>query len=100
MPYQPFCIVEGKRVPGVEVMCKIEPRQLIRDGFVDGLPAVACVDAPKTRSAIEHLMPIAVFVVHAIRGHNKTRIVFELPMGRERHPETVEVFRYEVVIKD
>ena len=43
-------------------------------------------------------MTLAVGVIHAFRGHDKTRVFFELPLPRKRHPESIKVIGYQVVM--
>ena len=70
----------------------------MRNGRVDVRYVVTGIHTPKTRAAVERLMTLAVGVIHAFRGHDKTRVFFELPLPRKRHPESIEVIGYQVVM--
>ena len=53
--------------------------------------AVARIDAPQARNAIQYLAAIVGPVVHAFGACEQSRIVLELAVGGERHPEGVEI---------
>jgi hypothetical protein len=65
--------------------------ELLGHRLGDLAPAVAGVHAPQARDAIEHLAAVGGPVVHALGARQQPRISLELAVGRERHPEGVEI---------
>src|SRR5690242_13531811 len=57
----------------------------------DLLAAMAGVDTPQPRGAVDHLAAVDAGVIHALGGGEQPRRFLELPVGRERHPEGLEV---------
>ena len=87
--YESFRQLEGLRVPHVEGRREIHFGGLLCNRLHDARPGVAGVDAPQPGDAVEDLAALGRPVVHA-RGLGKhPRVLLELPVGRERHPERV-----------
>jgi hypothetical protein len=65
--------------------------ELLGDRLGNFLAAVAGVDAPESRDAVEHLPSVLGPVVHALGACEQARTRLELTVGRERHPECFEI---------
>ena len=52
--------------------------------------AVARIHAPQARYAIEDLAAVGGPVLHSLCASQQARIGFELAVGREWHPESIE----------
>jgi hypothetical protein len=83
--------LERGRVPHLEGRRVFHGGDLPAHRLRDLLAAVACVDAPEPRHRVQDLPPVRRPVVHAFRAGEQARVGLELPVGRERHPEGVEV---------
>ena len=70
---------------------EVEGHQLTLDGRGDLAAAMAGVDAPQSGRAVDHLAPVDGGVMHALGGGEQPRRSLELPVGRERHPEGIEL---------
>ena len=84
---QPRRKIERQRMAHLERGREIEVHQLPLDGRRNLPAAVAGIDAPQPRRAIDHLATVDGRVMHAFRGGEQAGRRFELPVGRERHPE-------------
>src|SRR5690606_12012993 len=71
----------------------VELGRLVPDRFGDLGPAMARIDAPEARRAVEDLSAVGRRVVHVLRGGQHTRRLLELAVCRERHPECTEIVR-------
>ena len=65
--------------------------ELLGDRRLDLLAAVAGVDAPQARRAVDDLAAFRRPVVHALGLGQHARVLLELPVRRERHEEGVEI---------
>ena len=59
----------------------------------DGLAAVAGVGAPEPRAAVENRPAGQVVIVHVLGPGDHARALLEGPVGREAHPERLEIVR-------
>ena len=88
---QPRGEIERQRMAHLERGREIEVHQLPLDGGGDLPAAVAGIDAPQPRRAVDHLAAVDGRVMHALGGGEQARRRLELPVGRERHPERFEL---------
>ncbi len=88
---QPGGEFEGQRMAHLEGRREIHPRRLGVDGLHDRRAAMAGIDAPQARCAVEHLTAVHRRVVHVLGGDEHARIALELPVRRERHPQSFEI---------
>ena len=86
---QPLGEVERQRMAHLERRREVEGHQLPLDRCGDLPAAVAGIDAPQARRAVDHLAAVDGRVVHALGGGEQARRGLELPVGRERHPERI-----------
>ena len=70
---------------------EVELADLLADRLDDLRPAMAGVDAPQSRGAVEHASPVVGRVVHALGADEQARRLLVLPVRRERHPEGFEI---------
>ncbi len=82
---------EGHGVAHLEGRREVHGGGLRRDGVDDRLAAMAGVDAPQARRAVQHLAAVGVAVVHALRGDQQARRGLVLAVGREGHPEVGQI---------
>ena len=83
--------LEGARVAQVEGGGVVQPADLLPDGRDDPGVAVAGVDAPEARDAVQDLLAVPGGVVHPGGGFEEQRVLLEVPVGREGHPVGLEV---------
>ena len=79
--------VEAERVAHLEGGRELHLLDLLRHGGGDLAARVASVDTPEPGHAVEHLAALRRPVVHAAALGQQARLVLELPVGGERHPE-------------
>src|SRR5262245_22850401 len=78
-------------MPHLKRRREIETRGLLLDR-VDDFPArMSSVDTPQAGDAIQHLTPVVSREMHVLGGNQQSRLRFELAIGRERHPEGLDV---------
>ena len=77
--------LEGRRV--------VEAADLIAHRFHDLAPAMAGIDAPEARRAVQHLAALDGGVMHVLGAGEEARLGLELPVRGERHPEGFEIVR-------
>jgi len=90
---QPIGQFEHDRMAHLEGRRIVELGRLVLDRLGDLRPAVAGIDAPETRCAVQHLATVAGRVMHVLGGHHHAWCLLELPVRRERHPECAEIVR-------
>ena len=83
--------LERQRMAELESGRIVELRGLLAYRFGNLASAMAEPRAPQAREAVEHLAPIAVGEVGALRRHDHARVALELAVGGEGHPELVEI---------
>src|SRR5262249_42392087 len=83
--------IEGDGVAHLERRREVEVHELALDRGGDWLAAMASIDAPEARRAVDHLAAVDAGVIHALGGGEQPRRFLELPVRRERHPEGLEV---------
>ncbi len=72
---------------------EVHDRGLLLDRLDDLAAAVPGVDAPQAGGAVQHLAVVVGVVEHALRAGEHARRGLERAVGREGHPEGVEVVR-------
>ena len=88
---QPLGEIERNGVAHLERRREVQGHQLTLDGRGDLAAAMAGVDAPQSGRAVDHLAAVDGGVMHALGGGEQPRRSLELPVGRERHPEGIEL---------
>ncbi len=91
--------IEGQRMAHLERGREIQRHQLALDRGGDLPAAVAGIDAPEARGAVDHLAAVDRGVVHALGRGEQPRRLLELTVGRERHPERVGLDRVRNLMK-
>ena len=87
---QPPGQLEGQRVAHLEGGREVHGVDLARDRVGDGLAAMAGVHAPQARGRVEDLSALGRPVMHALGARQQPRVLLELPVGGEGHPEGVQ----------
>jgi hypothetical protein len=87
---------EGRRVAHVEAGGEVHLAGLAADRLDDLRTVMAGVDAPQARGGVQHLAAVGRGVVHALGAAQHPGIGLEPPVGRERHPEGVQVVGGEI----
>jgi hypothetical protein len=80
--------LERARVSHLERRRVFHRRDLAADRLGDFAAAVAGIDAPQARHCVEDLPAVRRPVMHALGAGQHARVGLELPVGRERHPES------------
>ena len=96
---QPRGELEGERMAHLEGRGVVELADLRRNRLGDLLAAVAGIDAPQAGGAVQDLAAVVGSVVHVLGGDQQARLLLELAVRRERHPERFEVVRRGVEIR-
>jgi hypothetical protein len=82
---------EGERMAHLERGGEVEGGELLLNGTGDLAAAVAGIGAPEASRSVDHLAAVFGGVIHALRGCEHARCRLELAVGRERHPERLEL---------
>ena len=90
---QPVCQFEGLGVTHLEGRSVVEFGCLFLDGLSDQRAAVARVDAPESGRAIKHLAAFCRLEMHVLCRDEHARVLLELAVCRERHPEGTQIVR-------
>jgi len=83
--------LEGDRMADLVVGRVVHQAGLPLDRLGDLAPPVPGTDAPKPRRPVDHRTPLGRVVVHALGADEHPGRRLEGAVGRERHPEGVEV---------
>ena len=70
---------------------EIEFRGLFLNRFCDARATMTGIDAPEPRHTVKYLATLRGDEVHTRRAGDDPRRCLELPIGRERHPVSVEL---------
>jgi len=87
-------------VPHHERAGEVERLGLFLDRGDDLRPAVAGIDTPQSRRAVDHAPAIGREIVDSLGAGEEPRRLLELPVGRERHPEGFEIVGLELHVHD
>ena len=71
--------------------CIVQLGNLLLDRFNDLGTGVTGVAAPEAGRAVENLAAVCCGVMHVLGRHEHAWGLLELPIGRERHPESFEI---------
>jgi hypothetical protein len=90
-PHQAVGELERGRMSHLEGRRVVERGELAMHGLTDFATPVTGIDAPQAGGAVEDLAAICSPVVHAFGARQQARVLLELPVGSERHPEGFEL---------
>ncbi|CCF20123.1 protein of unknown function [Pseudorhizobium banfieldiae] len=85
--------LEGLRMAELEGGSIIQFACLFANRLGDLRPAVAGIDAPEAGRRIENLAPVMRRIVHILCTDEEARLLLELAVCRERHPERAKIVR-------
>ena len=85
--------LEGLRMAELEGGSIIQFAGLFANRLGDLRPAVAGIDAPEAGRRIENLAPVMRGIVHILCTDEEARLLLELAVCRERHPERAKIVR-------
>jgi hypothetical protein len=83
--------LKSLRVAHLEGRCVVQLAGLLGNRLGDLRAAMAGVDAPQARRAIEDLAAIGGGVMHVLRADEHPRVLLELAVCGERHPESTQI---------
>src|SRR5262249_30491296 len=83
--------LEGLRMRKLKRWRVVELRRPVLDGSDDRIALMAGMAAPQTRRRIQNAATLRREIVHVLRPREQPRRSLERPIGRERHPERVEI---------
>ena len=88
---QPRGELEDRRMAHLEGRGIVHAGGLVAHRVDDLLPPMAGIDAPQPGGAVEDAAALDRGVVHVLGADQKARLVLELPVRGERHPEGFEI---------